>query len=153
MHYSGSGWLAGKGSSKHLCLKCQQLGLVSPSPTDPPKSCQLQLVGSMPYSSWKMQYPVEIVLCPRGLLRKSTFANIRAKLGTLLLPHNKILLPLLAPFLTFSSSLLRWVLERNAWYGFFSCIFLSSQTYDPHFLPLHCVITEGILVSRCRNEN
>lgn len=31
--------LAGKGSSKHLQLKCHQLGLVSPSPADPPKSC------------------------------------------------------------------------------------------------------------------
>lgn len=63
-------WLAGKGSSKHLRLTCQQLGLVSPSPTDLLKSCQLQLFGTMPYSSWKMQYPVEIVLCSRGLLRK-----------------------------------------------------------------------------------
>lgn len=47
----------GKGSSKHLCLKCQQLGLVPPSPTDPLKLCQLQLVRSMPYSSWKMLFP------------------------------------------------------------------------------------------------
>lgn len=110
--------LAGEGSSKHLCLKCQQLGLVSPSPTNSLKSCQLRLVGSMPYSSWKMQYPMEIVLHPRGLLRKSTFAITRPKSGMLLLPHNKILLSLLALFLTLSPSLLHFILERNAWYGY-----------------------------------
>lgn len=48
---------SGKDSSKHLCLKCQQLGLVPPSRADPLKLCQLQLVGSMPYSSWKMLFP------------------------------------------------------------------------------------------------
>ena len=31
-------WLASKGSAQHLALRCQQLGLPSLSPTDPPKS-------------------------------------------------------------------------------------------------------------------
>lgn len=65
-----------------------------------------------------MQYPMEIVVRPRGLLRKSTFAITRAKSGMLLLPHNKILLSLLALFLTLSPSLLHFILERNAWYGY-----------------------------------
>jgi len=81
-------------------------------------------------------YPVETVLCSRGLLRKSTFPNTRAKSGKLLLPHNKILLAL---FLTFSPSLLCWVLERNAWCGFISLIFLSSQIRDPHFFFLFAI--------------
>lgn len=94
-------------------------GWYLPSSTNPPKSRQLQLVGSMPYSSWKMRWPVAIARCPRGLLKKSTFANTRAKSDMLLLLHNKILLPPLALFLIFSPSLLCWVLERNPWYVIF----------------------------------
>lgn len=121
-------WLA-KAAPGTCVSNVSSWGWCLPSSTNPPKSHQLQLVGSMPYSSWKMHCPVEIARCPKGLLRKSTFANTRAK-SDMLLPHNKILL---AIFLIFSPSLLCWALERNPWYGIFLNAYTLAVKYMIHY--------------------
>lgn len=148
-------WLA-KAAPGTCVSNVSSWGWCLPSSTNPPKSHQLQLVGSMPYSSWKMHCPVEIARCPKGLLRKSTFANTRAKSDMLLLPHNKILLPLLLSSWfshpPFCAGLWKEILGMQ----FFNAYTLAVK-YTNHFFlfffKLHCVITGDILVSRCRNEN
>lgn len=145
----------GKGSFKHLCLKCQQLGLCLHHLRIAWNCVSYNWFGLCPIQAGKCYFPVEIVLYPRGLLRRSIFANSRAKSGMSLLPCNKILSPLFALFLTFTPSLLFWVLVTDIWYRLFSCILLGSQIRDSlfFFFFLHYVITESILFSRYRNEN
>lgn len=67
---------------------------------------------------------------------ESTFANTRAKSGMLLLTYNKIPLPLFwhSSWLSHSHSC-TGLWKEMLGMDFFSCIFLSSQIYDPRFFP------------------
>lgn len=58
-------WLASKGSAQHLGLQCQQLGLPSLSPTDPPKSHHISY-NQLQYALVMLENAVPSGSCPKS---------------------------------------------------------------------------------------